>query len=332
MTQDAQVIIGLEATKAYRWKKGAAPDGCMRLEQEIKSGKSLVILTGAGEIQRVVSVVALRVRRQDGNIFVQLAKWEQSSGVCPHVQLPGGKQERGEQPFDSVQRFLDTTLSPLADSEVEHMERDVTERLSKDYGVRTKYLRTVCLGKLDVNFCAPRCVSKHACSSTGRISRASGSSLSSFLMSGPVNELLLRMIELPVYFVRDKRSSAESVSGAFFAWLPVADFEELSSQRSEEIVSHWLADMEIDLTDYDASAEIGDVRAPPVMGHVRTGESVTSRSPLTISIAALARAEAENSAALDAIVQSRRVGTAEPTQEEEEEEEESAPSSARQSI
>merc|ERR1712176_1467394 len=85
LTEDMQEVIGMDALKAYKWKKGMAQNGHQNLRNEIKKGKSLVILTGAGEVERVVSVVALRVERPDDHIFVQLAKWEEPVGLTVAV-------------------------------------------------------------------------------------------------------------------------------------------------------------------------------------------------------------------------------------------------------
>ena len=61
--------------------------------------------------QRVVSVVALHAENDEGDMFVQLGKWSESDDdITVAVELPGGKQERGELPFDSIQRLFKSKL------------------------------------------------------------------------------------------------------------------------------------------------------------------------------------------------------------------------------
>merc|ERR1712039_500846 len=63
----------------------------------------------------------------------------------PACQLPGGKQERGELPSETMERMFQNRLKPLAGHvQGQRMEREVTWKESKEYRMRTKYLRTVC--------------------------------------------------------------------------------------------------------------------------------------------------------------------------------------------
>merc|ERR1712108_7967 len=45
------------------------------LIEEVRNGKSTVIQTGTGEVERVVSLATLRIERFDGCSFVSLGKW-----------------------------------------------------------------------------------------------------------------------------------------------------------------------------------------------------------------------------------------------------------------
>merc|ERR1712176_1609737 len=99
-----------------------------KLLEEVENGKSSVMVNGHGEVERVVSVVALHVEDDSGRLLVQLGKWE-ANKLNPACQLPGAKQERDELTFDAVRRVLETKVAPLAGLvEVVKAEREVSEK------------------------------------------------------------------------------------------------------------------------------------------------------------------------------------------------------------
>merc|ERR1712050_630444 len=100
-----------------------------------------------GEVERIVLVVAIRIEREDQRLIAQLGKWE-GSQIIPACQLPGGKEERGELIVHSVKGLLERLGLVQSDVEIINVERKVEWTESKKYGVRTKYLRTVCHAEL----------------------------------------------------------------------------------------------------------------------------------------------------------------------------------------
>merc|ERR1712032_1250996 len=87
----------------------------------------------------------------------QLGKLEDTINAA--CQLPGAKQDRGEMTADAANRVLLTKLEPMADLvNIIGTKREIKETESKEYGVRTKYLRTVCLsrfsGTIDAGICS----------------------------------------------------------------------------------------------------------------------------------------------------------------------------------
>jgi len=153
MKKSTQVTVGLHAlTVAYLylsrpWHVARGRVSFQleisKLKHEIMNGESAVMLNGQGALERVVSVVALRIEREDGCILCQLWKMLNQYLPQPCCQLPGGKQKAGETSGDAVMRILSTKLSPL------HLVVEVGKSVcqpewkdSKAYGVRTKYMRT----------------------------------------------------------------------------------------------------------------------------------------------------------------------------------------------
>merc|ERR1712203_888536 len=89
-----------------------ATDRIHRLEEEVRLGQSIVMITGAGELQRVTALVVLHVKNASGEIFVELGKWV-SGKAQPSCKLPGAKMKEGELPADSMRRMLKEELWPL---------------------------------------------------------------------------------------------------------------------------------------------------------------------------------------------------------------------------
>jgi len=149
MTPDVQATIGLDALAHIEnkgWKNGGGnknQSGLDNLRREVEKGKSIVVVDGRGDVRRVVAVVALRLESSEGEIFAQVGKLDKGE-VSPSCQLPGGKQERTEMAGDAMKRILSAKVHPFEGCmQVDKFERLVEENESKEYGVRTKYLRTV---------------------------------------------------------------------------------------------------------------------------------------------------------------------------------------------
>ena len=109
MNADLQIALGLDALKQLRleaqthfFARGQSPLDA--LEQDVELGKSTVYMTGNGEIERVASVIAFRIERDDQRVFVQLGKMEEGRLVAD-CALPGKKQIGGELPLKSATRI-----------------------------------------------------------------------------------------------------------------------------------------------------------------------------------------------------------------------------------
>jgi hypothetical protein len=148
MSEDCQIIIGLDAIRSSKKGRHHTPRGFDKLIGEVQAGKSTVMLDRDGEIQRIAMIVALKLTNHAGQILVQL--WKRESGHTKAAcQLPGGKQERGELIEEAFHRLLQTKLAAIGDQvEVTHIDREVQVKESVEYGVRTEYLRNIVRSRL----------------------------------------------------------------------------------------------------------------------------------------------------------------------------------------
>lgn len=114
-----------------------------RLEKEILSGKSVVTLDPEGCLQRVARVCVVRLQRGvDHAELVQLGK--RGGSLHVGVKLPATKLQPWESPKDALMRLLGTKLQPLGiNAGVVSTDYEVSWQDSKEFGLRSKYLRTV---------------------------------------------------------------------------------------------------------------------------------------------------------------------------------------------
>lgn len=103
-------------------------------------------------IERVVNIVALRLEAREGSpILVQLGCWSHGK-VLPKCLLPGAKMVKGELVEDAAHRLLKQGFSPFAGNVKIGSCRVLTHwRDSPSFGIRTKYVRSIVSGKLEVD-------------------------------------------------------------------------------------------------------------------------------------------------------------------------------------
>lgn len=147
MDLDTQKALSTHALRHYGSKHGNMgyfSSHRQKLEKEVSAGKCIVTVDAHGLLQRAVRVCALRLQHGTGEAcLVQLGKKEKSR-YSANVQLPGAKLQPGEAPKDAVTRLMGSKLQPLGiDANTVNTDYEVRWQDSKEYGLRTKYLRTV---------------------------------------------------------------------------------------------------------------------------------------------------------------------------------------------
>merc|ERR1711920_478330 len=246
MKREVQLIIGMDAValleQSGRWSKPFD-----KLTDEVRDGKSVAAVTGEGNVIRVVSLVALRVERPDGHILVQVAKWENSQ-MKAACQLPGLKQDRGELVGEAVERLFDTKLPFLAEwVTITSTAREKMEKASKEFGVDTRYLKSICTAKLKPDACidAPLC-------GTWLVKRHSGDARASSALDPADGEIMAILEGTPVL--------AAGVIGAAssncYAWLPHEIFWILSGGGKDHVLKPWLESLTLPEEEAVGSASI----------------------------------------------------------------------------
>jgi len=134
------------------WNPKIAKNALEDLQREIDTGECDMYVDETENVQRVVTIVTLRLAKQDGSIVAQIGKCYrgESSARCT---FPGTKIKVGELPRDAIDRLVNSKLRPYRDGLVwGKIEVDEEERISKKFGLKSKYQRTVFHAKLQPDF------------------------------------------------------------------------------------------------------------------------------------------------------------------------------------
>jgi len=160
LPQEVHVILGMAAlhhifTTSQHWKLQRTGNFKL-LEEEIREGRSLVLLDQDDVLHRRVALTVLQISKIDSDenntqlFLTHLATFEnESSSWRPDLKLPGVKQGSGEVPHQAFQRLLETRLSQLH-GRVSASEwlRSIENQASKQFGIGTQYIKTTVVAKL----------------------------------------------------------------------------------------------------------------------------------------------------------------------------------------
>uniref|UniRef100_A0A7S1ALZ1 Cyclic nucleotide-binding domain-containing protein n=1 Tax=Noctiluca scintillans TaxID=2966 RepID=A0A7S1ALZ1_NOCSC len=145
MEPEMQVTIGLNSLQ-----RGSLPAAQkMMLGKEVETGQAIILRNAQGELERTVSLVAIRVARPDGCILIQLGKTDELfDRVESGCIFPGSKQMPGECPVDAAHRVLASKVA-VPNVQLTGAEREVVSKPSAKYAIMTKYFKTIFIGEFD---------------------------------------------------------------------------------------------------------------------------------------------------------------------------------------
>jgi len=255
--------LGIKRLKDRIWVRLNGAKVVERLQKQVEEGDIVAMPDMHNEFLRVAVVTSVRLIKPSGHIFTQIGERD-ATGVVVMCRLPAVKQVRGETPLEAVERLLERKLQNFS-FEVSIMSKERQDQCmySKEYGVRTKYLRTVFdLGVLE--FSPQECewanqvegktsfkTSKHVSKISGRevMADRSDRSVSWFMATFP-DELATatkrtsnaeisasNLCERDVHYLIDGNRSR------FYAWLQPNEFDFLCqySAASDSILKTWLS-------------------------------------------------------------------------------------------
>jgi len=226
MRHEVQVVIGIRALEVLKTSSGFLNRTLLgqtrhKLKEQIQDGLSTVLVTNTGEVQRVTCVVAFRITRFDGKVFVQVGKHNGEQEIKPSMELPGSLHKKGESPDDVRRRILATKLGPMSEIvKLRGSDTDSISKVSNEFQMKTTYLRTVWHGTVD----------------TSKVSE----------------DLPCRVQQSPSTISEDKLPPGCDVycfhdgdGYNFFAWLSDDDFDDLKKPENHDLVASWLSTLQL---------------------------------------------------------------------------------------
>eukprot|EP00429_Kryptoperidinium_foliaceum_P019415 CAMPEP_0176045892 /NCGR_PEP_ID=MMETSP0120_2-20121206/22784_1 /TAXON_ID=160619 /ORGANISM="Kryptoperidinium foliaceum, Strain CCMP 1326" /LENGTH=982 /DNA_ID=CAMNT_0017379301 /DNA_START=78 /DNA_END=3022 /DNA_ORIENTATION=+ len=235
MEKSVQLTIGRDALAILATQRSAR--AIEKLREEVESSKSIVVTTGAGVILRVVSLVVLRAVQADGRVFMQVGKYHRGEAKSA-FQLPGVKQEADELVAETLDRMFRTKLSLLRGKlSLCGTTRENQEKESKEYGVQTRYMRSICSARLVDNASLNAVV----CSSRGDIVVYEETHRVESMKAADINmsHWLKVLKDIDVYF-----APAGEGSGNLYAWLPPDSLDALGSPWGDRALQAWLSQVD----------------------------------------------------------------------------------------
>mmetsp|Transcript_38841 Transcript_38841/g.91404 ORF Transcript_38841/g.91404 Transcript_38841/m.91404 type:complete len:972 (+) Transcript_38841:112-3027(+) len=191
------------------------------LMHELLEEKCALITNKDGHLERVVSVVALKVRDQAGNIFVELGTCDATGKRKARCTLPGGKRAMNEVPQKAMRRVLEKRMPGLIDVlELDGTQQSQERKESPNFNMTSTYTKTLHTGII------------------ARPLNLVGYSTKQLDDEKPAD---LPIIMEEVTFVMDGKGG-----WLLYGFVPQAHYDILSSEDSQKALQKWLKNLTCD--------------------------------------------------------------------------------------
>merc|ERR1712136_318990 len=247
--QKQQQLIGslaLDRLEPAKWSwQGLTVQELESLQEEVFSGRCVLVENQEGVAERVVPLAAVRLERNDGDVLVVLAKMN-SSGVLRAAGgiFPGAKHMPGELPGKALERILKDQLSFAFNARIHSSQREDIEEESARFYITTKYIRSVFRVTLPFSYEQPTFFK-------GRVSRKT---------TLPVERRKSLSSRMSFHFGHDRQHWLPAVSDCFAvpdgkgekgfnvcAWVDPDAVEFFKKPEGKKQIESWVADCDIDL-------------------------------------------------------------------------------------
>jgi len=217
-----QVGIGLLSRAIEHGQLQISEEAAEALFAELAEEKCSLRADKDGSLERIVSVVALRLSNTEDSVLVQLGTYKPGSGVKAQLELPGVKRKSTELSEAALQRLLEVRVPGIQSSlTVESTKAVVWQADSEAYSLSTVYNRIETIAFFD----------------------------------GDLMECGWRMVpvgELGGWLGVDRVWHVDSLEGYYiYAWIDPQLLQELqSSERRREFLEPWLSQINRDSSFY----------------------------------------------------------------------------------
>jgi hypothetical protein len=121
-----------------------------KLQEEVQNGTSTMIMTPTGQVLRVVTLVAVRLTREDDRMLVQLGNKKRAAQVKAEVALIASKVRSGEVPHTTLERIIGGSCKPFSGMQFHNSKKEESIKDSTSHGVDTKYVKHVYNASIDL--------------------------------------------------------------------------------------------------------------------------------------------------------------------------------------
>ena len=272
-TEFSDIIMGMDrvlrmwiCVVGVKNLRSLSPQSQKSLIREVLQRTADLTLNNKLQLECVVQVLVLEVRRDDGCLLVQIGKTsddDEANKIIPSCALLGGTHRLGTRHKDFCKILLDTKLGPLKDCIfIEDVEFQTTYMKSTINGVQTRVNRAVYHAKMLQPFEVPTC----------RYREREGERRDSIAECGEKNSIVQHLVNVDVHVFRWNGSVS------LCAWLSRAQYEHMvHSGDSAWFTETWLSGLEPDPTVAPASSTMLEVRSvseiQAIQGHPFCRES-----------------------------------------------------------
>ena len=152
LTTHEEIVLRMQQRQRM-WRR-MSPERARELEQEVLSGRSVLVENCDGQAERVVAFTGLRLHRSVVISLSILAKKRPDGGLFePEGKLIGVKQDVGELPSQALRSMLLGQLRPyVKELKILSFEREDRFEESARFNIPTKYIRAIYTGFLPSGF------------------------------------------------------------------------------------------------------------------------------------------------------------------------------------
>mmetsp|Transcript_46211 Transcript_46211/g.134554 ORF Transcript_46211/g.134554 Transcript_46211/m.134554 type:complete len:947 (-) Transcript_46211:260-3100(-) len=226
LPKQLRVMLGHTCVEALNenWSWVLKRRQLQELAAEVDAGKCTLFFNEAGEVQRLLQLVAIRLTLDDGHVLVQVGTWQ--DGVLEtDCKLPATKLLEEEEPHAAAERLLRSQLGALAAGvRWSTMELQTETTWSKSYDVKTKYFKNIQRATYSGDFSMP--VRTKTRPSVAHVAR-------NFSMSSTTRARRLQMSDDIIVLSDGKKA-------LLFAWMTPEQFSDLEGGESKAELLTWM--------------------------------------------------------------------------------------------
>mmetsp|Transcript_56844 Transcript_56844/g.133535 ORF Transcript_56844/g.133535 Transcript_56844/m.133535 type:complete len:1039 (-) Transcript_56844:105-3221(-) len=266
---EVHVIMGMAALQWLVATGQAKGLDLKVLEEEVREGRSLVMLDHNGSLHRRVAVTVVQLENEESERLVQIAQYDYFGKTwSPEARLPGVKQKTAQVPMEAFQQIVASRMSELVGLLMpSDMRTTCEESDSKQFtGVGTVYVKTSCIVPLTAEISAKLSMSEYdiklqkASTWINHADTTGTSSSTAAMVFSVFDDFADRIYQVGKVYILE----GPTYTGLYL-WLSPEDFQRL--KRNDELladlvetISHELGELDLKRNPSEEDIEVEEIR------------------------------------------------------------------------